>query len=71
MAYQKTKKYIIKQDNDVKQELLDILSDRFGAPRAKKIIFLSVPMSLIRWAKWLDIKEFDTYLEEVEDEDLF
>lgn len=64
MAYIKREKYTIINDNDLKKELLDVLLEK-GVPsvKAKQLVYYPVPMSLIRWAKWLEPSECDMFLE--------
>lgn len=64
MAYIKREKYTVINDNDLKKELIEVLKKR-GTPSAKarQLVYYPVPMSLIRWAKWLDPEDMDVYLE--------
>lgn len=64
MAYIKRGKYVLTKDKETLANLLEVLTERFGAVKAKNIVFYSVPMSKKRWSKWLDFNEFDDYLEE-------
>lgn len=64
MAYIKREKYTIIDDNDLKKELLEVMKQR-GVPSAKarQLVYYPVPMSLIRWARYLDPEDMDVYLE--------
>lgn len=71
MAYVKREKYTIVNDDELKKELLDVLLEK-GIPsvKARQLVYYPVPMSLIRWAKWLDPSECTMFLEPLEkDED--
>lgn len=71
MAYIKREKYTISSDNDLKKELLEVLLEK-GIPsvKARQLVYYPVPMSLIRWSKWLDPSECEMYLEPVESDDM-
>ena len=71
MAYIKREKYTVVNDNDLKKELLDVLLSK-GTPsvKARQLVYYPVPMSLIRWSKYLDPNECDMYLEPYESEDM-
>jgi len=64
MSYIKREKYTIVNDNDLKKELLELMKEK-GIPsvKARQLVYYPTPMSLIRWAKWLDPNECDMYLE--------
>ena len=64
MAYIKREKYTIVNDSDLKKELLELLQEK-GLPsvKAKQLVYYPVPMSLIRWSRYLDPSECDMYLE--------
>lgn len=64
MAYIKREKYTIVEDDDLKKELLDVLLEK-GIPSAKarQLVYYPVPMSLIRWSKYLDPSECTMFLE--------
>lgn len=70
MAYIKREKYTIINDDDLKKELLDVLIEK-GIPsvKARQLVYYPVPMSLIRWAKWLDPSECTMFLEPLEKEE--
>ena len=70
MAYIKREKYTISSDNDLKKELLEVLLEK-GIPsvKARQLVYYPVPMSLIRWSKWLDPSECEMYLEPVESDE--
>ena len=57
-------KYTIVNDSDLKKELLELLQEK-GLPsvKAKQLVYYPVPMSLIRWSRYLDPSECDMYLE--------
>lgn len=64
MAYKKREKYTIINDNDLKKELLDVLLEKgVSSVKARQLVYYPVPMSLIRWAKWLEPSECDMFLE--------
>lgn len=68
MAYIARKKYTVSSDNDLKKELIDLLIEKGVKPsKARQLIYYPTPMSLIRWAKWLDPNECDIYLEPIEE----
>ena len=64
MAYIKREKYTIVNDSDLKKELLELLQEK-GLPsvKAKQLVYYPVPMSLIRWSRYLDPSECDMFLE--------
>ena len=64
MAYIKREKYTVINDSDLKKELLDVLLEK-GIPsvKAKQLVYYPVPMSLIRWSRYLDPRECDMFLE--------
>lgn len=70
MAYMKREKYTIVNDDELKKELLDVLLEK-GIPsvKARQLVYYPVPMSLIRWAKWLDPSECTMFLEPLEKEE--
>lgn len=70
MAYKKREKYTIVNDDELKKELLDVLLEK-GIPsvKARQLVYYPVPMSLIRWAKWLDPSECTMFLESLEKEE--
>lgn len=63
MAYVKRTKYTVKNDDNVKDELLDVLLEK-GIPsnKARNLVFYPRPMSLIRWSKYLDATEIRLFL---------
>lgn len=71
MAYIKREKYTVIDDNDLKKELLDTLLEKgIQSVKARQLVYYPVPMSLIRWAKWLEPSEMEMFLEPfVEDEE--
>lgn len=70
MAYIKREKYTIIDDDDLKKELIDVLLEK-GIPSVKvrQLVYYPVPMSLIRWAKWLDPSECKMFLEPLNKEE--
>lgn len=64
MGYIKREKYTVINDSDLKKELLDVLLEK-GIPsvKARQLVHYPVPMSLIRWSRYLDPSECDIYLE--------
>ena len=64
MAYIKREKYTIINDNDLKKELIDVLIEKgISSVKARQLVYYPTPMSLIRWAKWLDPSECEMFLE--------
>lgn len=64
MAYIRREKYTVIDDNDIKKEMLDTLLEKgIQSTKAKQLVYYPVPMSLIRWAKWLEPAECDMFLE--------
>jgi hypothetical protein len=70
MAYIKREKYTVINDSDLKKELLDVLLEK-GIPsvKAKQLVYYPVPMSLIRWSRYLDPSECDMFLEPYNEND--
>ncbi len=70
MAYIKREKYTVINDGDLKKELLDVLLEKgISSVKARQLVYYPVPMSLIRWARWLEPSECDMFLEPyIEDE---
>ena len=73
MAYIKREKYTIINDNDIKKEMLQALLDNgVQSTKARQLVYYPVPMSLIRWAKWLDPEQCEMFLEPyVEEEEYY
>ena len=71
MAYIKREKYTVIDDNDLKKELLDTLLEKvIQSVKARQLVYYPVPMSLIRWSRYLDPNECEMFLEPfVEDEE--
>jgi len=69
MSYIKREKYTVKNDSNVKKEMLDALQEK-GLPssKAKQLVYYPVPMSLIRWSRWLEPEECDMFLEPYNEE---
>ena len=71
MAYIKREKYTVVNDNDLKKELLELLlSKAIPSVKARQLVYYPVPMSLIRWSRYLDPNECEMYLEPYESEDM-
>ena len=66
MAYIKRAKYVIKDNDAIKDELLELLVEEKGLKRTKasQLVFYGVPMSLIRWSNYLKPSEMEMYLVE-------
>lgn len=70
MAYIKREKYTIINDSDLKKELLDVLLEKgITSVKAKQLVYYPVPMSLIRWSRYLDPSECDMFLEPYNEND--
>ena len=70
MAYMKREKYTIVNDDELKKELLDVLLEKgISSVKARQLVYYPVPMSLFRWAKWLDPSECTMFLEPLEKEE--
>ncbi len=70
MAYIKREKYTIVSDNDLKKELLDVLLEKgLTSAKARQLVYYPVPMSLIRWSRYLDPSECDMFLERYDEND--
>ena len=71
MAYMKREKYTVVNDNDLKKELLELLlSKDIPSVKARQLVYYPIPMSLIRWSRYLDPSECEMYLEPYESEDM-
>lgn len=70
MAYIKRVKYSVKDDVELKDELLELLVNEKGLKRTKasQLVFYGVPMSLIRWSNYLKPSEVEIYLEEYQED---
>lgn len=70
MAYIKREKYTISSDGELRKELLNVLLEK-GIPsgKAKQLVYYPVPMSLIRWSRYLDPNECEMYLEPYNEND--
>lgn len=64
MAYIERTKYTIVDDDFLKEELLDILyeKDDLSSTKARQLVYYPVPMSLIRWGKYLTPAQVSRYL---------
>ena len=70
MAYVKRGKYTVIDDDVIKSEMLDALIEKGIADnKARQLVFYPVPMSLIRWAKWLNPSEIKLFLEPFKEEE--
>ena len=70
MAYIKREKYTVVNDSDLKKELLDVLLEKgITSVKAKQLVYYPVPMSLIRWSRYLDPSECDMFLEPYNEND--
>lgn len=70
MAYIKREKYTVINANDLKKELLDVLLEKgIKSVKAKQLVYYPVPMSLIRWSRYLDPSECDMFLEPYNEND--
>ena len=63
MAYIKKIKYTVKNDDNLKDQLLCILLEK-GIPsnKARNLVYYPRPMSIIRWSNYLDTAEMKTFL---------
>lgn len=69
MAYIKRGKYTVIDDDVIKSEMLDALIEKGIADnKARQLVFYPVPMSLIRWARWLNPSEIKLFLEPFKEE---
>lgn len=69
MAYIKRDKYTVIDDDVIKSEMLDALTEKGVADnKARQLVFYPVPMSLIRWARWLNPSEIKLFLEPFKEE---
>lgn len=70
MAYIKRVKYVVRDDAEVKDELIELLVNEKGLKRTKasQLVFYGSPMSLIRWSNYLKPSEIEIYLEEYVEE---
>ncbi len=70
MAYIKREKYTVINDNDLKKELLDVLLEKgIKSVKARQLVYYPVPMSLIRWSRYLDPNECEMFLEPYNEND--
>ena len=70
MAYIKREKYTVINDSDLKKELLEVLLEKgITSVKAKQLVYYPVPMSLIRWSRYLDPSECDMFLEPYNEND--
>lgn len=71
--YIKRSKYTIVENDELKKELLNLLEEKgIKSVKARELVYYPRPMSLIRWAKYLDPEEIKIYLqpyEDIEDEE--
>lgn len=70
MAYIKREKYTVINDSDLKKELLDVLLEKgIKSVKARQLVYYPIPMSLIRWSRYLDPSECDMFLEPYSEND--
>lgn len=70
MAYIKREKYTIINDSDLKKELLDVLLEKgIKSVKARQLVYYPIPMSLIRWSRYLDPSECEMFLEPYSEND--
>lgn len=63
MAYIKREKYTVTDDLNLKKEMLQTLLDKdIPTVKARQLVYYPVPMSLIRWARWLEPSECSMFL---------
>jgi hypothetical protein len=64
MAYVKKDKYVVRNNGKIQQEMLELLYSKedVSMTKARDLVFYSVPMSKIRWAKWLNAEEICRFL---------
>lgn len=71
MAYIKREKYTVIDDDDVKKEMIKALEEKgISSMKARQLVLYPTPMSLIRWAKWLDPGECKMFLEPYNEEEV-
>lgn len=64
MSYVKREKYTVTSNGDLRKELLDVLLEKgVKSSKARQIVYYPIPMSLIRWSKYLDPSECSMFLE--------
>lgn len=70
MAYVKREKYTVINDGELKKELLNVLLDKgIASVKARQLVYYPVPMSLIRWSRYLEPNECDMFLEPYNEND--
>lgn len=63
MAYIKREKYTVIDDDNLKGEMLQTLMDKgISSVKARQLVYYPIPMSLIRWARWLEPSECSMFL---------
>lgn len=67
MSYVRRTKYKLIDTQENKDKFLKLLlSKGFSRKKIIQLIYYGNPMSLVRWSNYLDIEEFDKYLEKAE-----
>lgn len=63
MAYVKREKYLPNPDTDVLEEMLSTLIENgVASKKARQLVYYPVPMSLIRWSKYLNPQQIKDFL---------
>lgn len=70
MAYKKRDFYKV-PDNDIEKDLLLTVLYENGVKgsKARQLVFLSSPMSILRWSKYLKPSQIDKYLVKIESDE--
>lgn len=69
MAYIKRAEYTVRDNDSIKEEMLDTLyeNDSITERKARQLVYYPVPMSLIRWGKYLTPAQITRFLVSVDD----
>lgn len=63
MAYVKREKYLPNPNTDVLEEMLSTLIENgVASKKARQLVYYPVPMSLIRWSKYLNPQQIKDFL---------
>ena len=65
MAYHKRKLFVTTPNGDLQNEMIEVLKykePKIRGDKIKQLVFEPVPMSKIRWLKWLTPAEMERYL---------
>ena len=64
MAYEKRERYVIRNNDDIKEELLDVLINvnNVASTKARQLVFYSKPLTLVRWSAYLTPAQMTKYL---------